>query len=165
MKYIAASSFTFFWFICFVSIVNLPIRSFNLLFCSTTSRLPRTIDNHKWEVCVKVIFKICNIIGHYESHHFLSLDVFKDVIIKQKMCFHFIIGHVTNCKVVQCTFCYIYHFGLINFIQFVFTIVFVAINFQLNLFPKHSTNSSITFSSLKIIIFHMFTFLPIFSAN
>ncbi len=142
------------------------IRSFNLLFYSIASRVPRTIDNHKWKVCVKVIFKICSIIGHYESHHSLSLNVFEDVIVKQNMCFHFIIGHAIDCKVMRCTFCYIYHFGLINFIQFLFTIVFVAINFKFNLFPKLSTNSSITFSSPRIIIFHMlFTFLPIFSAS
>ncbi len=144
----------------------MPIRSFNLLFYSTTSRVPRAIDNHKWKVCVKVIFKICSIIGHYESHHSLSLDVFKYVIVKHKMCFHFITGHATDYKIVQCTFCYIYHSSLINFIQFVFTIVLVAINFKFNLFPKPSTNSSITFSSPKITIFHMlFTSLPIFNAS
>jgi len=144
----------------------MPIRSFNLLFYSTTSRVPRAIDNHKWKICVKVIFKICSIIGHYESHHSLFLIVFKDVIVKQKMCFQFITSHAIDYKVVQCTFCYIYHFGLINFIQFVFTIVFVAINFKFSLFPKLSTNFFITFSSPKITIFHMFlTFLPIFSAN
>ncbi len=151
MKYTTASSFTFLWFICFVSIINMLIRSFNLLFCSTTLRVPKTINNHKWEVYVKVIFKICSVIDHYDSHHYLFLDVFKDVIVKQKTCFHFITGHVTDCKVVQCTLCYIYHSSLINFIQFVFTIVFVAINFKFNLFPKLSTNSSITFLHLELL--------------